>query len=80
MLDISLAVLAVLIALTLRSEPLRRLRPLTAPLLIAAIAAVAHFLAESLDVEALRDETGAVVSPAGMVAQLKSHLLRFVGR
>lgn len=30
--------------------------------------------------EAMRDVTGALVSPAGMVAQFKQHLLRFVGR
>jgi CRP-like cAMP-binding protein len=30
--------------------------------------------------EALRDQTGALVSPAGLVAQFKRHLLRFVRR
>jgi len=34
--------------------------------------------ARQLHGESLRDETGAFVSPAGMVAQFKRHLLRFV--
>ena len=36
--------------------------------------------ARQLHGESLRDETGAIVSPAGVVAQFKQHLLRFVGR
>lgn len=44
MLDISLVVFTVLIALLLRIEPLRRLRPLTTPLLLTAAAALAHLL------------------------------------
>ena len=68
MLDISLVLFTVLVALLLRTEPLRRLRPLTAPLVLTAAAALAHFL------------SGALVSPAGVVAQFKRHLLRFVGR
>ena len=45
MLDLSLVLATVLIALLLRTEPLRRLRPLTAPLLLTAAAALVHFLA-----------------------------------
>ena len=30
--------------------------------------------------ESMLDESGAMVSPAGLVAQFKRHLLRFVGR
>jgi hypothetical protein len=46
---------------------------------------LAHEIAEKMAArqlhgDSLRDESGAVVSPAGMVAQLKRHLLRFVGR
>lgn len=36
--------------------------------------------ARQLASESFRDETGALVSPAGMVAQFKRQLLRFVGR
>ncbi len=32
-----------------------------------------------LEGEALRDETGALISPAGLAAQFRKHLLRFVG-
>ncbi len=48
MLDISLVLFTVLIALLVRIEPLRRLRPLTAPLLLTAAAAFAHFLSSTL--------------------------------
>lgn len=36
--------------------------------------------ARQLHGQAILDETGAIVSPAGVVRQLKAHLLRFVGR
>lgn len=36
--------------------------------------------ARQLHGQAILDETGAIVSPAGLVRQLKAHLLRFVGR
>lgn len=48
MLDISLVLFTVLIALLVRIEPLRRLRPLTAPLMLTAAAAFAHFLSSTL--------------------------------
>ncbi len=51
MLDLSLVLVTVLVALLLRTEPLRRLRPLTAPLLLTAAAALAHFLAGLLDAD-----------------------------
>ena len=36
--------------------------------------------ARRLQGEELRDETGALVSPAGLVAQFRKHLLKIVGR
>ena len=36
--------------------------------------------ARQLEGEALRDETGALISPAGLVGQFRKHLLRIVGR
>jgi small-conductance mechanosensitive channel/CRP-like cAMP-binding protein len=48
MLDITLVLVTVLIALLLRSESLRRLRPLTAPLLLTAAAALGHLLSTQL--------------------------------
>ncbi len=48
MLDISLVALTIVIALLLRTEPLRRLRPMTFPLLITAVAALGHLLANVL--------------------------------
>jgi CRP-like cAMP-binding protein len=36
--------------------------------------------ARRLQGEELRDETGALISPAGLVAQFRKHLLRIVGR
>ncbi len=51
MLDLSLVVFTVLIALLLRVEPLRRLRPLTAPLLLTAVAALAHFLSNTFSAD-----------------------------
>lgn len=44
MLDIGLVLFTLVVALLLRTEPLRRLRPLTAPLLLTAAAALAHLL------------------------------------
>lgn len=51
MLDIALAVATLAVALVLRAEPLRRLRPMTVPLLFTSAAAVARFLAEALDAD-----------------------------
>lgn len=36
--------------------------------------------ARRLEIEELRDETGALISPAGLVAQFRRHLLRIIGR
>lgn len=47
MLDIAVALLAIVVALILRAEPLRRLRPLTMPLVLSAVAAFAHFIAQT---------------------------------
>ena len=49
MLDIGLVVFTVIVALLLRTDPLRRLKPLTTPLLVTAAAALAHFLAGAFD-------------------------------
>jgi small-conductance mechanosensitive channel len=43
-LDVALVLFAVIVALVLRTEPMRRLRPLTMPLLLTAAAALAHIL------------------------------------
>jgi len=51
MLDVSLVLFTTLVALLLRTEPLRRLRPLTAPLVLTAAAALAHFLSGALDAD-----------------------------
>lgn len=51
MLDASLAVFTLLIALALRSEPLRRMRTLILPLVLTAIAALAHLVAEAVPFE-----------------------------
>ncbi|MEJ2581504.1 MAG: mechanosensitive ion channel family protein [Acidobacteriota bacterium] len=51
MLEIALTLAALAIALILRAEPLRRLRPLTLPLILVALAAFAHFIAKSLGVD-----------------------------
>jgi small-conductance mechanosensitive channel/CRP-like cAMP-binding protein len=51
MLDISIVIACLLIALLLRLEPLRRLRPLTTPLLMVSAAALAHFVADALDLD-----------------------------
>ncbi len=48
MLDVILAFSALIIALVLRAEPLRRLRPLTLPLVLTAVAALAHLVATNL--------------------------------
>jgi small-conductance mechanosensitive channel len=48
MLDIILVFFTIIVALTLRAEPLRRLRPLTLPLVMTAVAALAHVIAQSL--------------------------------
>ena len=52
MLDIILVFFSIIVALILRSEPLRRLRPLTLPLILTAAAALAHVITQSL----VRDE------------------------
>jgi CRP-like cAMP-binding protein len=36
--------------------------------------------ARRLEAEELRDESGALISEAGLVSQLRKHLLRFIGR
>ena len=48
MLDLILVVITLLIALALRAEPLRRMRALTLPLVLTAIAALAHFVAAAV--------------------------------
>lgn len=48
MLDIILVFSALIIALVLRAEPLRRLRPLTLPLVLTGVAALAHLVAANL--------------------------------
>jgi small-conductance mechanosensitive channel len=63
MLDIAVAFAAVVIALILRAEPLRRLRPLTMPLVLTAVAALAHLIARTFgaDDEVTRWTTVALV-------------------
>ncbi len=51
MLDVTLVVFTLIVALVLRAEPLRRLRPLTLPLVLTAAAALAHLVANSLGVD-----------------------------
>jgi small-conductance mechanosensitive channel len=51
MLDIAVAFVAILIALVLRAEPLRRLRSLTLPLILTAVAALGHLVAQTLGVD-----------------------------
>ncbi len=51
MLDIALVLFALLVALVLRADPLRRLRPLTLPLVLTAAAGLAHLLADTLAVD-----------------------------
>ena len=48
MLDVFLVFFALIVALSLRAEPLRRLRPLTLPLVLTAGAALAHLVADNL--------------------------------
>ena len=48
MLNATLAVLTLVIALLLRAEPLRRLRPLTLPLILTSLASFAAFVAQTL--------------------------------
>jgi small-conductance mechanosensitive channel len=52
MLEIAVAFGAIVIALVLRAEPLRRLRPLTPPLILIALAAFTHFVAQALGIDA----------------------------
>ncbi len=69
MLDLGLVLFTLLIALVLRTEPLQRLRPLTAPLLLTAAAALVHFLVGTLDADAnpahQRYRAGAVARLSG---------------
>ena len=51
MLDIAVSLIAIVVALILRAEPLRRLRPLTLPLILTALAALAHLIAQTLGVD-----------------------------
>jgi small-conductance mechanosensitive channel len=51
MLDVILVFLALIVALVLRAEPLRRLRTLTLPLVLTAVAALAHLVANSLSID-----------------------------
>jgi len=51
MLDIGLVLSTLVVALLLRLEPLRRLRPLTAPLLLVSAAALARLVAGALDLD-----------------------------
>jgi small-conductance mechanosensitive channel len=51
MFDIAVSLIAIVIALTLRAEPLRRLRSLTLPLIVTALAALAHLIAQTLAVD-----------------------------
>jgi small-conductance mechanosensitive channel len=48
MLDIALVLVTLILAAVLRAEPLRRLRPLTLPLVLTAFAALAHLLTAPL--------------------------------
>jgi small-conductance mechanosensitive channel len=48
MLDVILFFFTITVALILRAEPLRRLRPLTLPLILTAASALAHGVAQSL--------------------------------
>ena len=51
MLDIGLVLSTLVVAFLLRLEPLRRLRPLTAPLLFVSAAALARFVTGALDLD-----------------------------
>jgi len=51
MLDVILVFSALIIALVLRAEPLRRLRTLTLPLVLTAVAGLAHLVATNLGVD-----------------------------
>ena len=51
MLDLGFVLAGLLIAMLLRLEPSRRLRPLTAPLLLVSAAAAAQFVATTLDLD-----------------------------
>jgi small-conductance mechanosensitive channel len=51
MLDIAVSFVAIVIALILRAEPLRRLRSLTLPLIFTALTALAHLVAQTLGVD-----------------------------
>ena len=51
MLDIAVTCFAIVIALILRAEPLRRLRSLTLPLIVTALAALAHLVAQTVGVD-----------------------------
>jgi len=51
MLDIGLVLSTLVVSLLLRLEPLRRLRPLTAPLLFVSAAALARFVTGALDLD-----------------------------
>jgi len=51
MLDIGLVLSTLVVAFLLRLEPLRRLRPLTAPLLLVSAAAAAQFVTTILDLD-----------------------------
>jgi len=51
MLDIAVTFAAIVIALILRAEPLRRLRSLTMPLILIALAAFSHLIAQTLGVD-----------------------------
>ena len=51
MLDIAVSFSAIVIALILRAEPLRRLRSLNLPLIFTALAALAHLVAQTVGVD-----------------------------
>jgi small-conductance mechanosensitive channel len=72
MLDIAVGSVAIVVALIVRAEPLRRLRPLTLPLVLTAVAALADLTAHTLgaDDEVMRWTTAALVmSVAFLVAR-----------
>ncbi len=79
MLDLILVVITLLIALALRAEPLRRLRALTLPLVLTAIAALAHFVAAAvpLDDGAIRGAEVALVLALGFLVARGGLLLIF---
>ena len=69
MLDITLILFTLLVALVVRSEPLRRLRPLTLPLVLTAAAALCDLVANTLafDDAVIRWTEGALLLAIGFL-------------